>query len=781
MLTSVTRVPLGLFICIFFTAAVPVLLTLVLTSGMSSWSRSVYFFLGAAGHADQTKLFVRSIAVGVTMLIVGYVLDVSLLQSFVGKIVGKLYHLAAAVFLIGGILGLTPTAPSIPIMVGIATTALAVAALRRMTCAETPVGEFSIAASLAFFALHALLVCMWCVWAFSPIFGGYSTWSSHEAISLEHGFKPLTGFIMWSSPVIVSVGCFIMAIFTAVRSQFHVPEDLDEPLAAQDLSYIQGELKTVMLCLGLAVGSVWVAASLAVQDFKLAESVLRLSVATVIGAVAYVLSTIGIERIRIEAEKNAGLRESQEILTNDWCKGFFVLIFWPLLPAYFALEVLHQAIRSSIWRVLGAPAGTNARASTRLGYAIEPAWLSREARGFWLNMAGWEKAAVLSRTMYVGLLLFTLQVVPSQALPLVLSWLNERIASWPLMAILAVLFGVGLILFMLPPIPGLPIYLLSGVIVTERCRVNGMGFNVGCLISITFSYLLKMTACAVQMRVIGGPLSESLAVKKAIGVHTPTLKAIKYILSKEGFHADKIAVLCGGPDWPTYVTAGILNLRVSEMLLGGSPVVLMIIPFCLTSAFTTRAGHETDPEMMQYCHYLSSVMAIASSLCMLCYMSLAGYCVHRTSEAHREEFEHGNLSRDPQEQAVLASIEADEREARALGRRTGWANMPLWLQALLILGAGLCSMMTHVLIEPVPALNAFEEFQLTDSISSLPGGSALAIIRGPGWFCLGCFVLSSGIIGMHWAWTTMQVASEEDDPLLLGNYGNEKPGYESAH
>lgn len=781
MLASVTQVPLGLFACIFVTAAVPALLTVGLTSGMSAWSHQFYFFLGAAGHADQTKLFLRSIVVGVVMFIMGYVLDVAFLQSFVGKLVGRLYNLAAVVFLLGGLLGLTPTAPSIPIMVGIACTALAVAALRRLTCAETPVDEFSIAASLAFFALHALLVAIWAIWAFSPLFGGYASWSSQEAISLEHGFLPLTSFIMWSSPVIVSVGCFIMGIFTAVRSQFHVPDDLDEPLDAQSVTYIQGELKTVMLCLGFAVISVWVAASLAVQDFKLAESVLRLSVATVIGAVTYVLSAIGLERIRIEAEKNAGLRESQEILTNDWCKAFFVLIFWPLLPAYFALEALHQVFRVSCWWVSGADTRTRTRSSVILGYASEPEWLAREARGFWLNIAGWDKAAVLTKTMYVGLLLFALQVIPSQALPLVLSWLNEQIASWPLVAILSVLFGVGLILFMLPPIPGLPIYLLTGVIVTERCRQNGMGFQVGCIISILFSYCLKMTACAVQMRGIGGPLSESIAVKKAIGVHTPTLKSIKYILSQEGFHADKIAVLCGGPDWPTYVTAGILNLRVSEMLLGGSPVVLMIIPFCLTSAFTTRAGHETEAEMTQYYHYLSSVMAIASSLCMLCYMSVAGYCVHRTSEAHREEFEHGDLSRDPQEQAVLASIEADEREARALGRRTGWASMPAWLKVLLLLGAGLCSLMTHVLLEPVPALNAFEDFQLTDSISSLPRGSALAIIRGPGWFCLGCFVISSGILFSRGAWAAAQVASEEDDPLLLGNYGNEKPGYESAH
>merc|ERR1719506_2528530 len=104
--------------------------------------------------------------------------------------------------------------------------------------------------------------------------------------------------------------------------------------------------------------------------------------------------------------------------------------------------------------------------------------------------------------MQVRLVVFALQVVPSQILPLLLSWLNERIAFLPMVAILGVLFCVGIMLFMLPPVPGLPIYLLTGVIVTERCAVNGLGFNVACIISISFGFFLKMSACAVQMKVI---------------------------------------------------------------------------------------------------------------------------------------------------------------------------------------------------------------------------------------------------------------------------------------
>ena len=82
-------------------------------------------------------------------------------------------------------------------------------------------------------------------------------------------------------------------------------------------------------------------------------------------------------------------------------------------------------------------------------------------------------------------------------------------------------------------------------------------------------YLAQLSACALQM-LLGWSFS-CVAVKKFIQVHTPPMCAARYILSKRGlFHIDKVAVLCGGPDWPTFVVAGIMGQSIPEMLVGMS-------------------------------------------------------------------------------------------------------------------------------------------------------------------------------------------------------------------
>merc|ERR1719476_652816 len=44
-------------------------------------------------------------------------------------------------------------------------------------------------------------------------------------------------------------------------------------------------------------------------------------------------------------------------------------------------------------------------------------------------------------------------------------------------------------------------------------------------------------------------------------------------------------ILCGGPDWPTSVLAGILRLSLWQCLLGTSPIILTIAPTVLTGSF----------------------------------------------------------------------------------------------------------------------------------------------------------------------------------------------------
>jgi hypothetical protein len=247
------------------------------------------------------------------------------------------------------------------------------------------------------------------------------------------------------------------------------------------------------------------------------------------------------------------------------------------------------------------------------------------------------------------------------------------------------------------------------------------------------------------------------------------MRAVRHILSKPGLlHIDKISVLCGGPDWPTFVIAGIMNLSPFQCLLGAFPVVLMVIPMVLTTAFTTRAGRIEDKDTKDLYNYLSYLMVLSSSLVLGGYMALAGFFIDKCVEEHGEELE-SDWSRDPQEAEVLALIEqeASQRCQAATEKGCGWSCMPGWLQGILFLSALLSSVCTSILLLPIPA--PFQEFKLTDRIDSLPGGSWTGIINLTGEIGLCSFALSlCGMLAFHvWCFFEDNEATDEESTPLL--------------
>jgi len=57
---------------------------------------------------------------------------------------------------------------------------------------------------------------------------------------------------------------------------------------------------------------------------------------------------------------------------------------------------------------------------------------------------------------------------------------------------------------------------------------------------------------------------------------------MKIVLSKP-MSVAKVSILVGGPDWPTSVMCGILHLDPVGVLLGTTPVALLILPTILAA------------------------------------------------------------------------------------------------------------------------------------------------------------------------------------------------------
>ena len=211
-------------------------------------------------------------------------------------------------------------------------------------------------------------------------------------------------------------------------------------------------------------------------------------------------------------------------------------------------------------------------------------WLTPKARAVsrWILK---RPSPTLCWTMWMGVLYFCLDVGVGKITVIALSWLNERCATLSPGMVTVIVCAFGIFLFLLPPIPGVPVYLFSGVVLVASLD-DSMGFWPAVFVTSILCLCIKLTACTIQQKVFGENLSDRVAVRRLVGMNSMTLRAIRYNLSQKGLTPAKVAILCGGPDWPTSVLCGILRLPLYECLLGTLPVYPIYLVSCLPHAYS---------------------------------------------------------------------------------------------------------------------------------------------------------------------------------------------------
>ena len=76
-----------------------------------------------------------------------------------------------------------------------------------------------------------------------------------------------------------------------------------------------------------------------------------------------------------------------------------------------------------------------------------------------------------------------------------------------------------------------------------------------------------------------------------VGINSVQMRAIRYCLMQPGLSPAKVAILCGGPDWPTSVLCGILRVPLYESVLGTSPVLVLYLAYTvLAGSFMLKTG-----------------------------------------------------------------------------------------------------------------------------------------------------------------------------------------------
>merc|ERR1712012_705617 len=126
-----------------------------------------------------------------------------------------------------------------------------------------------------------------------------------------------------------------------------------------------------------------------------------------------------------------------------------------------------------------------------------------------------------------------------------------------------------------------------------------------------------------------------------VGVNSTIMRAFKLLLSEPGLGLPKVSILTGGPDWPTSVFCGIIDLPLIPILIGTIPCLGLIIPTVLTGSFTYMAGMADEEGNSRYpwAGVASSVAAAVAAMVLFGNMILAAYYVEDTVSKRQDELD----------------------------------------------------------------------------------------------------------------------------------------------
>ena len=202
--------------------------------------------------------------------------------------------------------------------------------------------------------------------------------------------------------------------------------------------------------------------------------------------------------------------------------------------------------------------------------------------------------AVLTNAAYVGIFYFVCDVGVGKGATLFLGWMISVMKELHPAVVIVAFIGLGVCMFLLPPVPGPPVYLTGGVLVVGALE-ESMGFWPACAICVLVCWVTKLMSCALQQKMFGESMSGIVGVRYAVGINSLQMRAIRYCLMQKGLNPAKIAILCGGPDWPTSVLCGILRVPLHEAMIGTSPVLVLYLGYTvLAGAFTLKTGGSCD-------------------------------------------------------------------------------------------------------------------------------------------------------------------------------------------
>ena len=194
---------------------------------------------------------------------------------------------------------------------------------------------------------------------------------------------------------------------------------------------------------------------------------------------------------------------------------------------------------------------------------------------------------------------------------------------------------VGISLFLLPPVPGIPIYFMSGMMLLAVCEPT-MGLFGGVVYCTFLGLILKLVSGTIQQQIFGKKLGNMVAVRQMVGVNSDLMRAARVVMADPGLTWGKCAILTGGPDWPTFVTTGILGCDFVPVFIGTFPCIVLIIPTVLMGMFVYIEG---EPYNVEWARTVGTVATMITGLAQGGVMLLPVFYLEKTQVDRKDEID----------------------------------------------------------------------------------------------------------------------------------------------
>jgi hypothetical protein len=432
-------------------------------------------------------------------------------------------------------------------------------------------------------------------------------------------------FISWMAPFI-AMGCnFIVALFCLMVCSLRTTKDASKlQKSLKRFFFVIVSMITGMYCSVYAAGGLVVFGS----------TFMAFCSAVIVAMVIWLYLEVP-AKVLVHIAKGSKLTEYLvKAYRSNVVRAMAVIMINVSIPLYVMLDMARKKVR----RFRGTTTDPGK-------YTISGQRFSDElSKWNWVSVLGWvcllsEAAFVMNVGMKVTYVFF--------------SELNDQLAPVDLGLVIVLVYVIGLIMFLLPPVPGSAVYLFAGIVLGRKGQVDdAIGFEGGAGIAIIVGIVTKLCACVGQY-LVGFLAGQSIKVQQLIGVDKVFTRAIETILSRKGLAPGKVAILVGGPDWPTSVTCGVLKLNIPQMLLGTLPVsIVSVAPQTLMGAMLTK---ETNGESGIW----TMIAAIATGVSVIGQvgaMLTATYFTTKLIETSHEE-----LAKDRPEHAAVQLLTHKEK------------------------------------------------------------------------------------------------------------------------